>query len=222
MRVAKRQHICWYHAFLLQDDAVKQLEILQKEIQDSQEELNKIRPLYNNQVREEEDITRGYVYCDCYVVKIFACSLWSVDTMSSSFYISFKSHSTYVWTPRMRDCFGNAKEFRHHSFECAALSHGDFVIVIFNCILWLSPTLCHPHSSCFAMAWTPQSMPFYWHANPVCATITIVSNLRTRSSRIYWYLWLILLFLTITLWTSIDIMGVVVYAIIIAITNLIN
>ncbi|KAG5566426.1 hypothetical protein RHGRI_002113 [Rhododendron griersonianum] len=73
------------------DDAVKQLEILQKEIQDSQEELNKIRPLYNNQVREEEDITRGYVYCDCYVVKFFACSLWSVDTMSSSFYISFKS-----------------------------------------------------------------------------------------------------------------------------------
>ncbi|KAI8573366.1 hypothetical protein RHMOL_Rhmol01G0271500 [Rhododendron molle] len=41
------------------DDAVKQLEILQKEIQDSQEELNKIRPLYNNQVREEEEITRG-------------------------------------------------------------------------------------------------------------------------------------------------------------------
>ncbi|KAL6972393.1 Structural maintenance of chromosomes protein 3, partial [Sarracenia purpurea var. burkii] len=41
------------------EDAVKQLEILQKEIQDSTEELNKIRPLYNNQVREEEEITRG-------------------------------------------------------------------------------------------------------------------------------------------------------------------
>ncbi|KAL6976515.1 Structural maintenance of chromosomes protein 3 [Sarracenia purpurea var. burkii] len=41
------------------EDAVKQLEILQKEIQDSTEELNKIRPLYNNQAREEEEITRG-------------------------------------------------------------------------------------------------------------------------------------------------------------------
>jgi structural maintenance of chromosome 3 (chondroitin sulfate proteoglycan 6) len=41
------------------DDAVKQLETLQKEIQDSTGELNKIKPLYNNQVREEEDITRG-------------------------------------------------------------------------------------------------------------------------------------------------------------------
>ncbi|XAR60230.1 hypothetical protein NMG60_11033505 [Bertholletia excelsa] len=41
------------------EDAVRQLEILQKEIHDSTEELNKIRPLYNNQVREEEEITRG-------------------------------------------------------------------------------------------------------------------------------------------------------------------
>lgn len=41
------------------EDAVKQLEILQKEIQDSTQELNNIRPLYNNQVREEEEITRG-------------------------------------------------------------------------------------------------------------------------------------------------------------------
>lgn len=41
------------------EDAVKQLEILQKEIQDSTRELNNIRPLYNNQVREEEEITRG-------------------------------------------------------------------------------------------------------------------------------------------------------------------
>uniref|UniRef100_A0A5B7B119 Structural maintenance of chromosomes protein n=1 Tax=Davidia involucrata TaxID=16924 RepID=A0A5B7B119_DAVIN len=41
------------------DDGVKQLESLQREIQDSTEELNKIRPLYNNQVREEEEITRG-------------------------------------------------------------------------------------------------------------------------------------------------------------------
>ncbi|CAL5432465.1 unnamed protein product [Camellia sinensis] len=41
------------------EDAVKQLEILQKEILDSTQELNNIRPLYNNQVREEEEITRG-------------------------------------------------------------------------------------------------------------------------------------------------------------------
>ncbi|PSR95439.1 Structural maintenance of chromosomes protein like [Actinidia chinensis var. chinensis] len=41
------------------EDAEKQLEILQKEIQDSTEELNRIRSSYNNQVREEEEITRG-------------------------------------------------------------------------------------------------------------------------------------------------------------------
>ncbi|XP_010254292.1 PREDICTED: structural maintenance of chromosomes protein 3 [Nelumbo nucifera] len=41
------------------EDAARQLEILQKEIQDSRDELNKIRPLYNAQVIEEEEITKG-------------------------------------------------------------------------------------------------------------------------------------------------------------------
>ncbi|KAK1394510.1 Serine/threonine-protein kinase TOUSLED [Heracleum sosnowskyi] len=40
------------------DDATKQLELLQREIQESTEELNNIKPLYNNQVMEEEGITR--------------------------------------------------------------------------------------------------------------------------------------------------------------------
>lgn len=39
---------------------MKQLELVQREIQESKEELNQIKPLYNKQVREEEDITRGY------------------------------------------------------------------------------------------------------------------------------------------------------------------
>lgn len=38
---------------------MKQLELLEKEIQESTDELNKIRPLYEAQIREEEDITRG-------------------------------------------------------------------------------------------------------------------------------------------------------------------
>lgn len=38
---------------------MKQLAILQKEILDSREELDKISPLYNNQVLEEEEITKG-------------------------------------------------------------------------------------------------------------------------------------------------------------------
>ncbi|KAM7522838.1 hypothetical protein LguiA_012740 [Lonicera macranthoides] len=41
------------------EDAMKQLELVQREIQESKEELNQIKPLYNKQVREEEDITRG-------------------------------------------------------------------------------------------------------------------------------------------------------------------
>ncbi|CAK9175462.1 unnamed protein product [Ilex paraguariensis] len=41
------------------EDATKQLELLQNEIQKSTDELNKIRPLYDNQVKEEEEITRG-------------------------------------------------------------------------------------------------------------------------------------------------------------------
>ncbi|EOY33201.1 Structural maintenance of chromosomes (SMC) family protein isoform 1 [Theobroma cacao] len=41
------------------DDAVKQLQMLQKEIQDSTEELNRIKPLYDSQVKKEENITKG-------------------------------------------------------------------------------------------------------------------------------------------------------------------
>ncbi|XP_047317733.1 structural maintenance of chromosomes protein 3 isoform X2 [Impatiens glandulifera] len=41
------------------DDAVRQLEVLQKEIEDSVEELNNIRPLYEIQVKEEEEITKN-------------------------------------------------------------------------------------------------------------------------------------------------------------------
>ncbi|XVF47055.1 hypothetical protein PTKIN_Ptkin03bG0078400 [Pterospermum kingtungense] len=41
------------------DDAVKQLNMLQKEIQDSTDELNRIKPLYDNQLKREENITKG-------------------------------------------------------------------------------------------------------------------------------------------------------------------
>ncbi|KAI3409501.1 uncharacterized protein J3R85_019248 [Psidium guajava] len=41
------------------EGAAKQLEILQKEIQDSTEELNNIIPLYDKQVVEEQEITKG-------------------------------------------------------------------------------------------------------------------------------------------------------------------
>ncbi|XP_057956515.1 structural maintenance of chromosomes protein 3 isoform X1 [Malania oleifera] len=41
------------------EDAMRQLEFLRKEIEDSREELDKITPLYNNQVIEEEEITKG-------------------------------------------------------------------------------------------------------------------------------------------------------------------
>ncbi|KVI08018.1 RecF/RecN/SMC [Cynara cardunculus var. scolymus] len=41
------------------DEAGKQLDVLRREIQASTVELNKIRPLYENQVKEEEDITKG-------------------------------------------------------------------------------------------------------------------------------------------------------------------
>lgn len=41
------------------DEAGKQLEVLRREIQESTAELNKIKPLYENQVKEEEDITKG-------------------------------------------------------------------------------------------------------------------------------------------------------------------
>lgn len=45
-----------------QEDAVKQLQSLQKEIQDSMDELEKISPLYENQLMREKEITKGYVY----------------------------------------------------------------------------------------------------------------------------------------------------------------
>ncbi|KAK9926388.1 hypothetical protein M0R45_023621 [Rubus argutus] len=41
------------------EDAVKQLQSLQKEIQDSMDELEKISPLYENQVMREKEITKG-------------------------------------------------------------------------------------------------------------------------------------------------------------------
>ncbi|KAJ4957827.1 hypothetical protein NE237_024938 [Protea cynaroides] len=41
------------------EDAARQLEILQKEIQDSRDEMDKIKPLYEAQVIEEEEITKG-------------------------------------------------------------------------------------------------------------------------------------------------------------------
>jgi hypothetical protein len=44
-----------------QEDAAKQLEILENEIQDSMNELDKISPLYDDQVKKEKDITRRYV-----------------------------------------------------------------------------------------------------------------------------------------------------------------
>jgi structural maintenance of chromosome 3 (chondroitin sulfate proteoglycan 6) len=37
------------------------LEILENEIQDSMNELDKISPLYDDQVKKEKDITRRYV-----------------------------------------------------------------------------------------------------------------------------------------------------------------
>ncbi|PNT21555.1 hypothetical protein POPTR_009G155200v4 [Populus trichocarpa] len=40
------------------DDAMKQLHILQKEIQDSQKELNKISPIYEEHLSKEKDITK--------------------------------------------------------------------------------------------------------------------------------------------------------------------
>ncbi|GLT60961.1 hypothetical protein SLA2020_336990 [Shorea laevis] len=41
------------------DDAVNQLHMLQQEIQNSMEELDKIKPAYESQVKKEEEITRG-------------------------------------------------------------------------------------------------------------------------------------------------------------------
>lgn len=41
------------------DDAQKQLMLLEKEVQETKNALNDIKPLHENQVKEEEDITRG-------------------------------------------------------------------------------------------------------------------------------------------------------------------
>ncbi|GMI92285.1 TITAN7, STRUCTURAL MAINTENANCE OF CHROMOSOMES 3 [Hibiscus trionum] len=46
------------------DDAVKQLQMLQKEIQESTKELNRIKPLYDNQLKKEEDITKRIMECE--------------------------------------------------------------------------------------------------------------------------------------------------------------
>lgn len=43
-----------------QEDAVRHLQMLEKEIQDSMDELDKISPLYDNQVIQEKDITKRY------------------------------------------------------------------------------------------------------------------------------------------------------------------
>lgn len=43
-----------------QEDAAKQLEILENEIKDSMNELDKIRPLYDDQVQKEKDIAKRY------------------------------------------------------------------------------------------------------------------------------------------------------------------
>lgn len=50
---------CYIFPFqFLQEKAIKQLELLQKEIQDSTEELDKISPSYEHQVAKEEKITK--------------------------------------------------------------------------------------------------------------------------------------------------------------------
>lgn len=53
-------HLLMFSFF--QEDAVRQLRSLEKEIQDSMDELEKISPLYDNQVMREKEITKGYVY----------------------------------------------------------------------------------------------------------------------------------------------------------------
>ena len=45
----------------LQEDAMIQLDILQREIQDSMEELEKISPFHESRVTKEKEITKGYV-----------------------------------------------------------------------------------------------------------------------------------------------------------------
>lgn len=51
-----------YISICFQEDAGRQLQMLQKEIQDSSDELDKISPIYDNQVIEEKEISKGFVY----------------------------------------------------------------------------------------------------------------------------------------------------------------
>jgi structural maintenance of chromosome 3 (chondroitin sulfate proteoglycan 6) len=45
-----------------QKDAAKHLKILENEIQDSMNELDKISPLYDDLVQKEKDITKRYAW----------------------------------------------------------------------------------------------------------------------------------------------------------------
>jgi structural maintenance of chromosome 3 (chondroitin sulfate proteoglycan 6) len=45
---------------MLQEDAMRQLESLEREIKDSMVELDKIHPFYEEQVKQEKEITKGY------------------------------------------------------------------------------------------------------------------------------------------------------------------
>ncbi|KAG6486834.1 hypothetical protein ZIOFF_055414 [Zingiber officinale] len=50
------------------EEAARQLESLRKEIQESRDELNTIRPLHQSKVAEEEEITKGYVVVKKYLL----------------------------------------------------------------------------------------------------------------------------------------------------------
>lgn len=62
------------HIISTQEDAVRQLQVLQSEIQDSMNELEEINPLYENQVEKEKEITKEYVYDNgIQIVRSFFC-----------------------------------------------------------------------------------------------------------------------------------------------------
>ena len=62
------------HIISTQEDAVRQLQVLQSEIQDSMNELEEINPLYENQVEKEKEITKEYVYDnEIQIVRSFFC-----------------------------------------------------------------------------------------------------------------------------------------------------
>lgn len=46
--------------FVFQEDAVLQLELLDREILESNAELDRVKKLHDLQIREEERLTRGY------------------------------------------------------------------------------------------------------------------------------------------------------------------